>query len=127
MPLGVLEDGRPRFSPALPPDRLAAIDRLGFGRFEKVVLTFDRAFWRTAGLPHLMLFPRDQGESTMWVIGHDAFGAGPALVFFIFHGEPTSASARRPAAAPDAVEPRVPPHPRRAACPGTSEDEANTP
>jgi monoamine oxidase len=22
----------------------------------------------------------------MWVIGHDAFGVGPTLVFFIFHG-----------------------------------------
>ena len=65
---------------------LAAIDRLGFGRLEKVVLAFDEAFWRAAGLPHLMLFPRDPDESTMWVIGHDAFGAGPTLVFFIFHG-----------------------------------------
>ena len=86
VPLGVLKDRRPRFSPALPPDRLDAIDRLGFGRFEKVVLTFDHAFWRTAGLPHLMLFPRDPDELTMWAIGHDAFDAGPTLVFFIFHG-----------------------------------------
>jgi polyamine oxidase len=86
VPLGVLKDRRPRFSPALPPDRLAAIDRLGFGRFEKVVLAFDEAFWRTAGLPHLMLFPEDPDESTMWVIGHDAFDAGATLVFFIFHG-----------------------------------------
>jgi len=65
VPLGVLKDQRPRFSPALPPDRLDAIDRLGFGRFEKVVLTFDQAFWRTAGLPHLMLFPSDPEQSTM--------------------------------------------------------------
>ena len=86
VPLGVLKDRRPKFSPVLPRDRLAAIDRLGFGRFEKVVLTFDEAFWRAAGLPHLMLFPRDPDESTMWVIGHDAFGGGPTLVFFIFHG-----------------------------------------
>jgi polyamine oxidase len=85
VPLGVLKDRRPRFSPALPPDRLAAIDRLGFGRFEKVVLTFDQAFWRTAGFAHLMLFPRDPDEPTMWVIGHDAFDAAPNLVFFIFH------------------------------------------
>jgi polyamine oxidase len=86
VPLGVLKDRRPQFSPPLPPDRLAAIDRLGFGRFEKVVLTFDHAFWRAAGLPHLMLFPRDPDESTVWMIGLDAFGAGPALAFFIFHG-----------------------------------------
>ena len=86
VPLGVLKDRRPRFSPALPRDRLAAIDRLGFGHFEKVVLTFDEAFWRAAGLPHLMLFPRDPDEPTMWMIGEDAFGGDPTLVFFIFHG-----------------------------------------
>src|SRR5580692_675007 len=86
VPLGVLKDGRPQFSPALPPDRLAAIDRLGFGHFEKVVLTFDQAFWRAAGLPHLMLFPRDPDESAMWVIGLDAFDAAPTLACFVFHG-----------------------------------------
>ena len=32
LPLGVLKRGLPRFTPALPPDRLAAIGRLGFGR-----------------------------------------------------------------------------------------------
>ena len=40
VPLGVLKRGVPRFSPALPRDRLAAIGRLGFGRFEKVALRF---------------------------------------------------------------------------------------
>jgi polyamine oxidase len=97
VPLGVLKDRRPQFSPALPPDRLAAIDRLGFGRFEKVVLTFDHAFWRAAGLPHLMLFPGDPDESAIWMIGLDAFGAGPTLVFFIFHG----AAGRMPDTTPD--------------------------
>jgi len=40
----VLKRSAPRFSPALPPDRLAAIGRLGFGRYEKVVLRFDEPF-----------------------------------------------------------------------------------
>ena len=43
VPLGVLKRGAPRFSPLLPPDRLAAIERLGFGRFEKVALAVRRA------------------------------------------------------------------------------------
>ena len=85
VPLGVLKRGAPRFSPALPPDRLAAIERLGFGRYEKVALRFDEPFWRAAGLPHLMVFPRDPEEWTVWVFGQDAFGAGPALVFQVFH------------------------------------------
>jgi polyamine oxidase len=40
VPLGVLKRGAPRFSPLLPLDRLAAIERLGFGRYEKVALRF---------------------------------------------------------------------------------------
>jgi len=85
VPLGVLKRGAPRFSPALPPDRLAAIGRLGFGRFEKVALRFDEPFWRAEGFPHMMVFPRDPGEWMVWVMGLDAFGAGPVLVFFVFH------------------------------------------
>ena len=99
VPLGVLKRGAPRFSPALPPDRLAAIGRLGFGRFEKVALRFDEPFWRTAGFPHLMVFPRDPAEWMVWVLGLDAFGAGPALVFFVFH----SAAGRLLGAGPDAA------------------------
>ena len=86
VPLGVLKRGVPHFRPALPPDRLAAIDRLGFGRYEKVALRFDEPFWRTAGLPHAMIFPRDSNAPAVWAIGLDAFGAGPVLVFQIFHG-----------------------------------------
>jgi monoamine oxidase len=85
VPLGVLKRDALRFSPALPPDRLAAIGRLGFGRYEKVALAFNEPFWRGAGLPHVMIFPRDPEARTVWVLGQDAFGAGPALAFHIFH------------------------------------------
>lgn len=85
VPLGVLKRGAPRFSPGLPPDRVAAIERLGFGRFEKVALRFDQAFWRDAGFPHVMIFPRDPAESTVWMMGLDAFGAGPTLICLVFH------------------------------------------
>jgi monoamine oxidase len=85
VPLGVLKRDVPRFSPALPPDRLAAIERLGFGRYEKVALRFDEPFWRAAGLPHAMIFPRNPKAPAVWAIGQDAFGAGPVLVFHIFH------------------------------------------
>jgi polyamine oxidase len=97
VPLGVLKRGAPHFRPALPPDRRAAIERLGFGRYEKVALRFDEPFWRTAGLPHAMIFPRDPSAPAVWVIGLDAFGAGPVLVFQIFH----SAARHVLGAAPD--------------------------
>ena len=96
VPLGVLKRGAPRFRPALPPDRLAVIERLGFGRYEKVALRFDEPFWRAAGLPHAMIFPRDSSAPAVWAIGLDAFGAGPVLVFQIFH----SAARRVLSAAP---------------------------
>jgi monoamine oxidase len=82
----VLKRNVPRIRPALPPDRLAAIERLGFGHYEKVALRFDEPFWRAAGLPHAMIFPRDPGAPAVWTIGQDAFGTGPVLVFQIFHG-----------------------------------------
>lgn len=45
VPLGVLKSGAIRFDPPLPVGHTRAIDRLGFGRFEKLVLRFDIAFW----------------------------------------------------------------------------------
>jgi monoamine oxidase len=45
VPLGVLKSGAIRFDPPLPAAHTAAIDRLGFGRFEKLVLRFDEPFW----------------------------------------------------------------------------------
>jgi polyamine oxidase len=85
VPLGVLQRGRPQFSPALPPDRVAAIRRLGFGRYEKVVVRFDRPFWRDAGFSHLMLFPRDPVQPMHFVIDQSAFDAGAVLVCHVFH------------------------------------------
>jgi monoamine oxidase len=52
-----------------------------------VALRYDEPFWRAAGFPHLMLFPRDPGEWMVWVMGLDAFGGGPVLVFFVFHSD----------------------------------------
>ena len=52
LPLGVLqlrpEDGGVLFSPPLPPEKQAALDRLGYGLLNKVALFFDRPFWKHA-------------------------------------------------------------------------------
>ena len=45
VPLGVLKSGAIRFDPPLPESHRRAIDAIGFGRFEKLVLRFDTAFW----------------------------------------------------------------------------------
>jgi polyamine oxidase len=85
VPLGVLKRGAPVFSPALPAERLAAIARLGFGRYEKLVMRFDEPFWRAAGYPHLLIFPRDPREPAVWIFGLDGFAAGPVLSVQLFH------------------------------------------
>jgi monoamine oxidase len=45
VPLGVLKSGAITFDPPLPAEHRRAIDAIGFGRFEKLVLRFDTAFW----------------------------------------------------------------------------------
>jgi monoamine oxidase len=57
VPLGVLKSGGLRFDPPLPASHRRAIGAIGVGRFEKLVLRFDTAFWddvdeiRVAGYP----------------------------------------------------------------------------
>lgn len=45
VPLGVLKAGVITFAPALPAQKQEAIDRLGMGLLNKVVLQFDEVFW----------------------------------------------------------------------------------
>lgn len=45
VPLGVLKAGSIEFDPALPDEKLGAIDRLGMGLLDKVYLRFDEVFW----------------------------------------------------------------------------------
>ncbi|GJP85143.1 hypothetical protein CLOP_g15237 [Closterium sp. NIES-67] len=52
VPLGCLKAKAVAFSPALPAWKARAIERLGFGTINKVILEFDRAFWD----PHVDYF-----------------------------------------------------------------------
>jgi polyamine oxidase len=85
VPLGNLKRGEPHFIPDLPAEHRASIDRLGFGRFEKLVLAFDRPFWRAAGVRHLVLFPPDPHEPAIWVLDLDSFASEPILEALLFH------------------------------------------
>ncbi len=80
VPLGALQRGAIAFDPPLPSERVATIDRLGFGRYEKVAMRFEDAFWRPAGVPHLMVLPGSRGNWTPFLVGLDAFDGGPILV-----------------------------------------------
>ncbi|GLC33360.1 hypothetical protein PLESTM_000052900 [Pleodorina starrii] len=48
LPLGVLKTDAVRFDPPLPPTKLEAIKRLGYGRLNKVALLFPYVFWDTS-------------------------------------------------------------------------------
>jgi monoamine oxidase len=80
VPLGVLQGGGLRFDPPLPPERVATIGRLGFGRYEKVAMRFEEPFWRAAGVPHLLVFPAGADGLAPFLAGQDAFDGGPVLV-----------------------------------------------
>jgi hypothetical protein len=45
VPLGVLKAGVIEFDPVLPDDKLAAIERLGMGVLNRVILEYDERFW----------------------------------------------------------------------------------
>jgi polyamine oxidase len=45
VPLGILKAGAISFTPTLPPAKVGAINRLGFGTFEKTVLRFPEPYW----------------------------------------------------------------------------------
>jgi polyamine oxidase len=81
VPLGVLKAGDVAFSPSLPAGKLLAIDRLGFGYFEKVALRFDDAFWRASGerTDFLYASARTRLEFPLYVDLTNVVGA-PALV-----------------------------------------------
>ncbi len=49
LPLGVLRAGQVRFVPPLPESKRLALDRLGVGVLDKVVLEFPRVFWPADG------------------------------------------------------------------------------
>lgn len=64
VPLGVLKARAISFSPSLPARKTAAIERLGFGTFEKVVMRFPEPYWATEhahifhlSAPNAMDFP----------------------------------------------------------------------
>ncbi len=59
VPLGVLKSGAITFDPPLPPQHRRAIDAIGFGRFEKLVLRFDTAFWDDVDQIQIIANPGD--------------------------------------------------------------------
>ncbi|MEM7517925.1 MAG: FAD-dependent oxidoreductase, partial [Planctomycetota bacterium] len=96
VPLGVLKAGHIRFEPALPASKQEAIDRMGFGYFEKTVLVFEEAFW-TESIGGGFYFLEGFGAERRNAVFYDMtrFAGAPTLVC-LESGEP----AKREGASP---------------------------
>eukprot|EP00899_Mesostigma_viride_P009177 jgi/Mesvir1/18260/Mv09530-RA.2 len=77
LPLGVLKKKVVAFEPELPPEKLAAIERLGFGLLNKVALLFERVFW----------------DPNIDTVGHLAASRPHRGQFFLFYSYARTAAA----------------------------------
>jgi monoamine oxidase len=73
-PLGVLKRNVIQFSPALPAAKQEAINRLGFGHYNKVYLEFDRTFWPSKDVDFLRFIPQSDAE---W-LEYEKFAESPS-------------------------------------------------
>ena len=80
VPLGVLKSGDISFIPPLPPEKQAAIDRLGMGVLNKVCLKFPRVFWHK-DVNFLVCAHNAQAEWATWMNLADVTGE-PVLMAF---------------------------------------------
>ena len=98
VPLGVLKSQAISFDPPLPATKLAAIDNVGVGVVEKVILTFDQAFWRAKpGKARSLFYISDVlGDFPAFVDSTSSAGC-PTLVAFLA-GEQLDRMAQDPQA-----------------------------
>lgn len=84
VPLGVLKRSMIAFEPPLPKYKLDAIQRLGFGLLNKVVMLFPRVFWDTNldTFGHLEEDPHNRGAYFMFY-SYAAVAGGPLLVALV--------------------------------------------
>lgn len=81
LPLGVLQAGNVTFEPALPAAKRGAIERLGVAEFEKIVLSFPRAFWAEQRRRNLVYMSQTYGELPAY-FDLTRYTGNPALLCF---------------------------------------------
>lgn len=81
VPLGVLKAGAIHFDPPLPKWKRRVIRRLGAGRLDKVVLDFEKPFWRTEH-EFLHIMDAEPGRFTD-IMRWDAHTEHATLIFFV--------------------------------------------
>ncbi|MCF6806819.1 FAD-dependent oxidoreductase [Thiotrichales bacterium 19S9-12] len=82
LPLGVLKSGNVSFSPALPAEKIAAINSLKMGTYNKMYLYFDEVFW-DKDAEWLGYIPRmDEVGKTLDFMNYYKFVNQPILLVF---------------------------------------------
>jgi polyamine oxidase len=84
VPLGVLKAGVIEFRPPLPLERMDAIGRLGFGRFEKVALRFDPDVWGARAWPNLLVASDVRDAELPVVMSLEPFTGEPVVLAYAF-------------------------------------------
>lgn len=67
VPLGILKRNLIEFSPPLPPTKVDAIRRLGFGLLNKVILRFDQPWWKHEDI-NLIAIMQQPSEQPLWIV-----------------------------------------------------------
>lgn len=81
VPLGVLKAGVIDFSPALPREKQTAIQRIGFGHYEKLALRFPHTFWPTGSHRFNYLSDADPPLYMAW-LNNAHYTGEPVLVAY---------------------------------------------
>ena len=84
VPVGVLKAGSIAFEPGLPASHLDAIQRLGFGQFEKIAIRFADAAWLPDGLPNTNVLASPADPELPIIVSLDRFVGEPVVVAFGF-------------------------------------------
>lgn len=79
VPLGVLKHGSIGFDPGLSARKRAAIERVGFGRFEKVSMLFEEPFWQDGGKTHIINIGDRPPVQFSITLDHQKLNGFPAL------------------------------------------------
>ena len=82
VPLGVMKADVIGFDPPLPPGHLAAVDRMGFGVLEKVVIAYDRAPWQVGGAPTHVTIVDTGGPEWPMILDLSTWYGTPVVVGF---------------------------------------------
>ena len=86
VPLGVLKNSAIQFTPPLPTSKQGAIDRLGFGLLNKIILVYDKPFWDVSKDMIGLLRDTDPPNST----SQDDFARGRGQFYLFWNCVKTS-------------------------------------